>query len=111
LAERGSGGEYCIVATTQGLARFCGVLAYWLALLAALGGWWTLRRWQPAVAWLLLIYADGFTLLHLLLVINTRWRIPLIEPLIVVLSGIGCAALSARWPWSRRPFVLPASSH
>jgi hypothetical protein len=36
-----------------------------------------------------MFYAVGFTLLHLPFVMNTRLRIPLMEPLIIVLAGVG----------------------
>lgn len=69
--------------------RFAGVLAYWFALLLAILGWKTLRQTHPGIAAVLLVYAAGFTLLHLPLVMNTRLRIPLLEPLLVMLAGAG----------------------
>ncbi len=80
------------------ILRFCGVLSYCLALLLAIFGWWVLRKRNPRVALVLQVYAAGFTLLHLPLVMNTRLRIPLLEPLIVMLAGAGWWRLAARWP-------------
>jgi len=76
------------------LIRGAGVLAYWLTLLLAICGWWWLRQIKPRIATVLLVYAAGFTLLHLPLVMNTRLRIPLLEPLLVILAGAG-------WYWIR----------
>jgi 4-amino-4-deoxy-L-arabinose transferase-like glycosyltransferase len=77
--------------------RFAGVLAYWLTLLLAIyGGWW-LRQSKPRIATVLLVYAAGFTLLHLPLVMNTRLRIPLLEPLFVMLAGAGWCWILERW--------------
>lgn len=76
--------------------RFVGVLAYWLALMLAMFGWWCLREIKPRLAAVLLIYAAGFTLLHLPLVMNTRLRIPLLEPLFVMLAGAGWCRIVAR---------------
>lgn len=86
------------------LLRFAGVAAYWVVLLLAVFGWRSLRRTNPALAQVLLIYAVGFTLLHLPLVMNTRLRIPLIEPLLVILAGAGGCHLAAHFP-QRLPAV------
>jgi hypothetical protein len=77
--------------------RFGGVLAYWAVLVLAMFGWSTLRRTNEPVAVMLAIYAAGFTVLHLPLVMNTRLRIPLLEPLFVILAGLGCMSLTQRW--------------
>jgi 4-amino-4-deoxy-L-arabinose transferase-like glycosyltransferase len=77
--------------------RFAGVLAYWLTLLLAAGGWWRLREIKPRIATVLLIYAAAFTALHLPLVMNTRLRIPLLEPLLVMLAGAGWCWMAERW--------------
>jgi 4-amino-4-deoxy-L-arabinose transferase-like glycosyltransferase len=82
--------------------RFGGVLAYWAVLVLAVLGWSTMPRTNEPVAMMLLIYAAGFTLLHLPLVMNTRLRIPLLEPLFVILAGAGWISLSRIWKsrWS-----------
>ncbi len=93
-------GTTSLAAPERGI-RFGGVLAYWAVLVLAILGWSTLRRRNEPVAAMLLIYAAGFTLLHLPLVMNTRLRIPLLEPLFVTLAGAGWMRLSqiqtSRW--------------
>ena len=76
------------------LVRVTGVSAYLLCLLLAAGGWLELRRTRPEMAAMFLVYAGGYTLLHLPLVMNTRLRIPLMEPLIVVLAGASWTRLT-----------------
>jgi 4-amino-4-deoxy-L-arabinose transferase-like glycosyltransferase len=71
------------------LIRAAGVLAYWIVLAFAVEGWLRLRRARPGLAYMLLTYAIGITVLHLPLVMNTRVRIPLLDPLVVILSGAG----------------------
>ncbi len=90
------------LAVQERLIRVAGVLCYWMVLLFAIAGWLALRRTNIAVAELLLIYAAGFTLLHLPLVMNTRLRIPLLEPLFVILAGAGCVGLAPHFPRLRR---------
>jgi 4-amino-4-deoxy-L-arabinose transferase-like glycosyltransferase len=68
------------------LLRVAGILCYWMVLTLAVGGWWGL----------------GLTLMHLPLVMNTRLRIPLMEPLLVILSGLGCFGLAPYFPHLRR---------
>ena len=72
--------------------RIGGVVAYWIVLLLAVFGWFQLWKKYPGLAFTFLAYSAGFTILHLPLVMNTRLRIPLMEPLIVILSGPG-------WLW------------
>jgi len=71
------------------LIRAGGVVAYWIVLALAIAGGRSLREAQPGLANMLLIYAIGLTVLHLPLYMNTRLRIPLMEPLVVILSGAG----------------------
>lgn len=85
------------LAAPERAIRFGGVLTYWAVLVLAILGWSTLRRTNEPLATMLLIYAAGFTLLHLPLVMNTRLRIPLLEPLFVILSGAGWLSLSQIW--------------
>jgi 4-amino-4-deoxy-L-arabinose transferase-like glycosyltransferase len=74
---------------TQRGVRFLGVLAYLVVLAFALGGIVQLHKARSRLASLFMFYAVGFTLLHLPFVMNTRLRIPLMEPLIIVLAGVG----------------------
>ncbi len=80
------------------LIRAGGVLVYWLVLAFAIGGWFHLRKVRPCIASIFLVYLIAFTLLHLPLVMNTRLRIPLLGPLVVILSGIGWTRLGV---WAR----------
>ena len=91
--------------------RFGGVLAYWAVLVLAVLGWSTVPRTTEPVAIMLLIYAAGFTLLHLPLVMNTRLRIPLLEPLFVILAGAGWISLSRIWKsrWSSADAAIDQS--
>jgi len=89
-------GTTSLAAPERGI-RFAGVLAYWAVLVLAILGWSTLRRTNEPVAAMLFVYAAGFTLLHLPLVMNTRLRIPLLEPLLVILAGAGWMRLSQTW--------------
>jgi 4-amino-4-deoxy-L-arabinose transferase-like glycosyltransferase len=79
-------------AMSDRLVRSGGVCAYWAGLMLAVLGWFSLRRSRRQIAQLLLLYAVGFTILHLPLVMSTRIRIPLMEPLVVILAGAG-------WLW------------
>jgi len=83
------------------LIRDGGVLAYWVVLVFAVCGWFALRGTHPRMASLLLVYAVGYTVLHLPLVMNTRLRIPLMDPLVVILSGSGWAWFVERMGWTR----------
>jgi 4-amino-4-deoxy-L-arabinose transferase-like glycosyltransferase len=71
------------------LARLVGVISYWLVFALAIIGWRELHRVYPHIARTLLAYAVVLTILHLPLVMSTRIRIPLMDPLIVALAGGG----------------------
>ncbi|HTU33383.1 MAG TPA: glycosyltransferase family 39 protein [Candidatus Acidoferrum sp.] len=72
---------------TDRVLRSGGVVYYWIVLGLAIGGWLALRKSHSAIALTFAIYAGGITLLHLPLVMSTRIRIPLIEPLVLILAG------------------------
>ena len=74
---------------TARISRLGGVLSYWVVLAFAVGGWFALRNERPDLASMFLMYAIGITILHLPLVMNTRLRIPLVDPLLVILCGAG----------------------
>ncbi|HTZ99641.1 MAG TPA: glycosyltransferase family 39 protein [Candidatus Aquilonibacter sp.] len=74
------------------MIRVGGVVAYWVVLVLGVCGWLALRRTHRSLAYVLLVYAAGLTMLHLPLVMNTRLRIPLMDPLLVMLAGPG-------WAW------------
>ena len=89
---------------TERLVRFGGVVCYWVVLGLAIIGWFRLRKMRPSLASVLLIYAGGYTLLHLPLTMNTRLRIPLLEPLLAILAGAGWTSLM-NWRTARRVYV------
>jgi len=80
---------------TDRIIRFGGVLSYWVVLAFAVGGWFALRAERPDLASMFLTYAIGITILHLPLVMNTRLRIPLVDPLLVILCGARWAKFTA----------------
>jgi len=71
----------------QRLIRGIGVLCYWAILVGALFGWFRLRRSAPRTANLLLLYCVLVTILHLPFTMNTRLRVPLVDPLVCILAG------------------------
>ena len=72
---------------TDRFLRIVGVICYWVVLGLAVSGWFRLRETRPVLASIFLTYIVTLTLLHLPLVMNTRLRIPLLEPLFVILAG------------------------
>lgn len=91
----------------QRFLRVCGVLFYWLALAAAIGGLLRLRQRERRLTNVLLVYCLFATLLHLPVTMNTRLRSPLIDPLICVLAAVEISALL----WKKTPALqsLPAT--
>jgi 4-amino-4-deoxy-L-arabinose transferase-like glycosyltransferase len=79
------------------LLRTGGVLVYWLALGLAIAGWLALRGRSPAAAWLLLFYVILMTVLNLPFAMETRHRVPMIDPLIAALAGGGWLQARAWW--------------
>jgi 4-amino-4-deoxy-L-arabinose transferase-like glycosyltransferase len=71
----------------QRALRIIGVLMYWLALLLAVHAWFALRKTHPNLATTLLVYVVVTTILHFPFVMNTRLRVPLIDPLLCILAG------------------------
>jgi hypothetical protein len=78
------------------LARAAGVLVYWVLLGFALAGWFGLWRRKRDLARIVLLYAVLVTLAHLPFNMNTRLRVPFIDPLVAVLAGEGCAMVVSR---------------
>ena len=68
-------------------ARAAGVVVYWMLLILAMAGWYRLRIRDPKMATLLLFYAVLVTILHMPFNMNTRYRMPFMDPLIAVLAG------------------------
>lgn len=73
-----------------------GVFAYWGILCLALIGWFSLRREKSALAQEFVFYVLLITALHLPFNMNTRYRIPLMDPLLVVLGANTIATLANR---------------
>ncbi len=82
---------------TVRMARAAGVVAYWALLALGIAGWFLLRRTTPRVAGIFLFYAVLVTILHLPFNMNTRLRMPFIDPLIAVLAGIALSTLLAKF--------------
>jgi 4-amino-4-deoxy-L-arabinose transferase-like glycosyltransferase len=81
---------------SQRALRAIGVFAYWPILGLAVIGWFFLRREKPALAQVFLLYILLVTVLHLPFNMNTRYRIPLMDPLLVVLGAGTMATLVDR---------------
>ena len=69
------------------LVRWTGVAAYWTFLLLGITGWFRLRATNYRVADFLLVYALLVTLLHIPLVMNTRLRVPFVDPMLAILAA------------------------
>jgi hypothetical protein len=78
------------------IARSAGVVVYWATLGMAVFGWFQLRGRNAQVAQIFLLYVTLVTAMHLPFNMNTRYRMPFIDPLLAALAGIGAAALLAR---------------
>jgi hypothetical protein len=81
---------------SQRILRAAGVFAYWGILGLAVIGWFSLRREKSALAQEFLLYVLLVTALHLPFNMNTRYRIPLMDPLVVVLGANTIATLANR---------------
>ena len=82
--------------TRARVERLIGVIVYWAILSLAISGWLRLRRSNPGLARIFLLYAGIVTLMHLPFVMNTRLRMPFIDSLLAVLAGCGALALFLR---------------
>jgi 4-amino-4-deoxy-L-arabinose transferase-like glycosyltransferase len=90
------------------MLRSVGVIFYWVVLAFAVGGLYHLGKIRPELASLFVVYVAGFTLFHLPFVMNTRLRIPLMEPLIIVLAGAGWSRLIGRNQEDHRTGLNPS---
>lgn len=79
--------------------RGIGVLGYLIIFVLASIGLLQLYRTRPQLALVSVFYAVGYTVLYLPLVMDTRLRIPLMEPVLTLLAGGG-------WAWVQ-PRLLP----
>ncbi|HTZ75387.1 MAG TPA: hypothetical protein VMB47_15805, partial [Candidatus Aquilonibacter sp.] len=66
-----------------------GVLFYWALLALGIAGWLKLRALRPELAYIFLFYAIVVTILHIPFNMNTRLRMPFIDPWLAVLAGAG----------------------
>jgi 4-amino-4-deoxy-L-arabinose transferase-like glycosyltransferase len=82
--------------SVQRTLRAMGVFAYWIILALAIIGWFSLRRERRALAQAFLLYVLLVTVLHLPFNMSTRYRIPLMDPLLVVLGAGTMATLADR---------------
>ena len=76
-------------ATSQRILRVVGVMNYWFVLALALVGWVRLLPSSRIAAFVIAFYVVVVTSAHLPFVMNTRLRIPFIDPLLTVLAGGG----------------------
>jgi 4-amino-4-deoxy-L-arabinose transferase-like glycosyltransferase len=83
------------------IGRACGVLAYWAALLLAFGGFLYLWRERRDVAWLLGFYVILLTLVHFPFAMNTRLRLPNMDPLVAALAAGGWMRAKTLWSTQR----------
>jgi Dolichyl-phosphate-mannose-protein mannosyltransferase len=77
--------------------RATGVVAYWIALALALVGLIKLFSTRRVAAITTLAYALFVTAAHLPFVMNTRLRIPFVDPLVAVLAAGGLLACVSRY--------------
>jgi 4-amino-4-deoxy-L-arabinose transferase-like glycosyltransferase len=81
---------------SEKLIRISGVVLYWCVLALAILAWPQVLRNQPRLAKILLAYAAIYTVLHLPLVMSTRIRFPLMDPLVATLAGGGLLSLATK---------------
>jgi 4-amino-4-deoxy-L-arabinose transferase-like glycosyltransferase len=78
------------------MERAAGVMIYWVLLILGVWGWIQVRGANPDFAYLFVFYAVLVTILQVPFNMNTRYRVPLVDPLMAVLAGIGFAAILAK---------------
>ena len=85
------------------MARSAGVVFYWALLALGIAGWFKLRALRPELAYIFLFYAILVTILHVPFNMNTRLRMPFIDPLLAMLGGAGLLMAAQRigFPFSR----------
>lgn len=83
--------------------RAAGVLFYWALLALGIAGWFKLLGAKPELAYIFLFYVILVTVLHIPFNMNTRLRMPFIDPMLAVLAGAGLllAAERMRFQFSR----------
>ena len=78
------------------VARSAGVVFYWALLALGIAGWFRLRALQPRLAYVFLFYAVLVTILHVPFNMNTRLRMPFIDPWLAMLAGAGLLMAAER---------------
>jgi 4-amino-4-deoxy-L-arabinose transferase-like glycosyltransferase len=82
------------------VARSAGVVFYWALLALGIAGWFKLRAVRPELAYIFLFYAILVTILHVPFNMNTRLRMPFIDPLLATLGGAGLLMAAQRMGFS-----------
>jgi len=77
------------------IRRF-GVLTYWIVLLLAIPGYFAVRSNRPELASAFLAYFLVVTMLHIPFCMNTRYRVPFIDPVLAILAGVGWSRIAQR---------------
>lgn len=85
--------------------RAIAVFLSWIGFLLALFGWKSLARVHRREARLLVAYALVITVVHLPFIMASRYRIPFISPVVILLAGAGLLDLYRRF---RPSEVTPA---
>lgn len=83
--------------TKQRRLRAAGVVIYWVVLAFALIGWMRLFSSSRVLSLEIASYVVCVTLAHLPFVMNTRLRIPFIDPLISILAAGGLISIIGRF--------------
>jgi hypothetical protein len=78
------------------VGRAAGVLFYWALLALGIAGWFELRALKPELAYIFLFYAVLVTILHMPFNMNTRLRMPFIDPMLAMLGGAGLL-MAVQW--------------
>jgi 4-amino-4-deoxy-L-arabinose transferase-like glycosyltransferase len=87
----------------QRILRVVGVMNYWFVLALALVGWVRLLSSSRIAALATAFYLGVVTSAHFPFVMNTRLRIPFIDPLLAVLAGGGSYFLICKYQLGRNP--------
>jgi hypothetical protein len=94
-------------APSQRILRVVGVMNYWFVLALALVGWVRLLSSSRIAAFVIAFYVVVVTSAHLPFVMNTRLRIPFIDPLAAVLAGGGFCFLISQFQQYRERSEAP----
>ncbi len=76
--------------------RGAGVVFYWALLALGIAGWFKLRALKPELAYIFLFYAILVTILHIPFNMNTRLRMPFIDPMLAFIGSAGLLMAAER---------------